>query len=100
MLIENKLGGHVIFTLVSVMAKSGPLKKIDCLNIVLPYVESHSELLSRLELRVGILLGKRFLIELGTVCGKCLILCISNSAFLTIIPWMVRIPYSLKLSFV
>ena len=59
MLIENKLGGHVIFTLVSVMAKSGPLKKIDCLNIVLPYVESHSELLSRLELRVGILLDGR-----------------------------------------
>ena len=81
MLIENKLGGQVILTFVSVMASSGPLRKIDCLNILFPYVESHSELLSRLELRVGILLGKRFLIEPGTVCGKCLILCISNSEF-------------------
>ena len=49
MLIENKLGGQVILTFGSVMASSGPLKKIDCLNILFPYVESHSELLSRLE---------------------------------------------------
>ena len=78
MFIENKLGRHVIFTFVSVMASIGPLKNTDCLKTLLPYVESQLELVSWLELAVGILLGKRPLIDFGTVSGKYFILCINT----------------------
>ena len=74
MFIENKLGRHVIFKFVSVMASSGPLKNTDCLKTLLPYVRSQSELVSWLELTVGMLFGKRPLIDFGTVSGKYFIL--------------------------
>ena len=85
-LTENELGRHVIFKFVSVMASSEPLKNTGCLKILLPYVRSQSELVLWLELTIRILLGKRPLIDFGTVSGKYFILCINTSAFFTIIP--------------
>ena len=42
MFIENKLGRHVMFKFVSVMASSVPLKNTDCLKALLPYVRRSS----------------------------------------------------------